>query len=162
MVQPTRIRVLVGGDQPIVREGNVHVLKDGGLEVVGTSADARDLVRKARADRPDVVITDIQMPPDHIDEGLRAALEIRAAEPGVGVLVLSQFLEDRDAFDLVPVPSSARRQATNRIGTGAGGSCRPRPVRGHRGLGKGEALEAVVWLTGAPGLLPCVTTWCLP
>src|SRR5215472_7476636 len=101
MAQPTRIRVLVGEDKPIVREGNVHVLKDSGLEVVGTSADARDLVRKARADGPDVVITDIQMPPDHTDDRLRAALEIRAAEPGVGVLVLSQFLEDRDAFDLV-------------------------------------------------------------
>ena len=104
--------MLVGEDKPIVREGNVHVLKDSGLEVVGTSADARDLVRKARADGPDVVITDIQMPPDHTDDRLRAALEIRAAEPGVGVLVLSQFLEDRDAFDLVPVPSSARRQPT--------------------------------------------------
>jgi DNA-binding NarL/FixJ family response regulator len=51
--------------------------------------------------RPDVVVTDIQMPPDHADDGLRAALEIRAADPGVGVLVLSQFLEDRYAFDLV-------------------------------------------------------------
>ncbi len=101
MAQPARIRVLVGEDQPIVREGIVRVLEDSGLEVVGTAADARDLVRKARAHRPDVVITDIQMPPDHTDDGLRAALEIRAAEPGVGVLVLSQFLEDRYAFDLV-------------------------------------------------------------
>ena len=101
MAQPARIRVLVGEDQPIVCEGIVHVLEDSGLEVVGTCADARDLVRKARADRPGVVITDIQMPPDHTDDGLRAALEIRAAEPGVGVLVLSQYLEDRYAFDLV-------------------------------------------------------------
>jgi DNA-binding NarL/FixJ family response regulator len=93
--------VLVGEDQPIVREGIVHVLTDSGFEVVGTAADARDLVRKAHLDRPDVVVTDIQMPPDHTDDGLRAALEIRAAEPGVGVLVLSQFLEDRYAFDLV-------------------------------------------------------------
>src|SRR6266496_591635 len=99
MAQPPRIRVLVGEDQPIVREGIVRVLQDSGLEVVGTAADARDLVRKARADRPDVVITNIQMPPDHTDDGLRAALEIRAAEPGVGVLVLSQYLEDRYAFD---------------------------------------------------------------
>jgi DNA-binding NarL/FixJ family response regulator len=99
MAQPARIRVLVGEDQPIVREGIVRVLQGSGLEVVGTAADARDLVRKARADRPDVVITDIQMPPDHTDDGLRAALEIRAAEPGVGVLVLSQYLEDRYAFD---------------------------------------------------------------
>ena len=84
-----------------MREGIVHVLKSSGFEVVGTAADARELVRKARAGRPDVVVTDIQMPPDHTDDGLRAALEIRAADPGVGVLVLSQFLEDRYAFDLV-------------------------------------------------------------
>jgi len=79
----------------------VHVLADSGFDVVGTAGDARDLVRKARSDRPDVVVTDIQMPPDHSDDGLRAALEIRSAQPGVGVLVLSQFLEDRYAFDLV-------------------------------------------------------------
>jgi DNA-binding NarL/FixJ family response regulator len=101
VAQPARIRVLVGEDQPIVREGIVHVLTDSGFEVVGTAADARELVRKAHIDRPEVVVTDIQMPPDHTDDGLRAALEIRAAEPGVGVLVLSQFLEDRYAFDLV-------------------------------------------------------------
>ena len=79
----------------------MHVLADSGFEVVGTTGDARDLVRKARSGRPDVVVTDIQMPPDHADDGLRAALEIRSAQPGVGVLVLSQFLEDRYAFDLV-------------------------------------------------------------
>jgi DNA-binding NarL/FixJ family response regulator len=101
VAQPAPIRVLVGEDQPIVREGIVHVLADSGFEVIGTAGDARDLVRKARSGRPDVVVTDIQMPPDHADDGLRAALEIRSALPGVGVLVLSQFLEDRYAFDLV-------------------------------------------------------------
>jgi DNA-binding NarL/FixJ family response regulator len=101
VAQPAPIRVLVGEDQPIVREGIVHVLADGGFEVIGTTGDARDLVRKALLDRPDVVVTDIQMPPGHADDGLRAALEVRSAQPGVGVLVLSQFLEDRYAFDLV-------------------------------------------------------------
>jgi DNA-binding NarL/FixJ family response regulator len=101
VAQPAPIRVLVGEDQPIVREGIVHVLADSGFEVVGTTGDARDLVRKARSGHPDVVVTDIQMPPGHADDGLRAALEIRSAQPGVGVLVLSQFLEDRYAFDLV-------------------------------------------------------------
>ena len=79
----------------------MHILADSGFEVVGTADDARDLIRKARSGRPDVVVTDIQMPPDHADDGLRAALEIRSAQPGVGVLVLSQFLEDRYAYDLV-------------------------------------------------------------
>jgi DNA-binding NarL/FixJ family response regulator len=79
-----QVRVIVGEDQPFVREGIV-----------------RDLIRMADAYRPDVVVADIQMPPDHADDGLRAALAIRAARPGVGVLVLSQFLEDAYAFDLV-------------------------------------------------------------
>jgi len=98
---PGQIRVVVGEDQPIVREGIVHVLQDSGFEVVGTAEDARDLVRITGAQRPDVVVTDIQMPPDNTDDGLRAALEIRATVPSVGVLVLSQFLEDRYAMDLV-------------------------------------------------------------
>jgi DNA-binding NarL/FixJ family response regulator len=98
---PGQIRVVIGEDQPIVREGIVHVLQDSGFEVVGTAENARDLVRITGAQRPDVVVTDIQMPPDNTDDGLRAALEIRATMPGVGVLVLSQFLEDRYAMDLV-------------------------------------------------------------
>jgi DNA-binding NarL/FixJ family response regulator len=93
--------VAVGEDQPIVREGIVHILQDGGFEVVATAGNAQELVRKVRTYRPDVVVTDIQMPPDRTDDGLRAALEIRAAQPEVGVLILSQFLEDRYAFELV-------------------------------------------------------------
>jgi DNA-binding NarL/FixJ family response regulator len=96
-----RIRVIVGEDQSFVREGILRVLDDGDFEVVGTAADARDLIRLADAYRPDVVVADIQMPPEHSDDGLRAALAIRAAHPGVGVLVLSQFLEDEYAFALV-------------------------------------------------------------
>jgi DNA-binding NarL/FixJ family response regulator len=98
---PRRIRVIVGEDQLFVREGIVRVLQDGGFDVVGTTANARDLLQMANAYGPDVVVADIQMPPDHADDGLRAALAIRAANPGVGVLVLSQFLEDSYVFDLV-------------------------------------------------------------
>jgi DNA-binding NarL/FixJ family response regulator len=99
--QPEQTRVVVGEDQSFVREGIVSVLQDGGFDVVGTTDNARELVRMAGAYRPDVVIADIQMPPDRTDDGLRAAPAIRAAHPGTGVLVLSQFLEDRYAFDLV-------------------------------------------------------------
>jgi DNA-binding NarL/FixJ family response regulator len=95
------VRVIVGEDQPFVREGIVRVLTDGGFDVVSTADDAIDLIRMADAYCPDVIIADIQMPPGHTDDGLRAALAIRAAQPGVGVLVLSQFLEDAYAFDLV-------------------------------------------------------------
>jgi DNA-binding NarL/FixJ family response regulator len=99
--ETARIRVVVGEDQPLVREGIVRVLEEAGLEVVGVAGDAEDLLRKAGAHHPDVVITDIQMPPDLTDDGLRAAQQIRSTQPDVGVVVLSQFLEDRYALDLV-------------------------------------------------------------
>jgi DNA-binding NarL/FixJ family response regulator len=92
---------VVGEDQPLVREGIVRVLEEAGLEVVAVAGDAEDLLRKAGAHHPDVVIADIQMPPDLTDDGLRAAQQIRSRQPDVGVVVLSQFLEDRYALDLV-------------------------------------------------------------
>jgi DNA-binding NarL/FixJ family response regulator len=95
------VRVVVGEDQPLVLEGVVHVLEEAGFTVVGVAADADDVVRKTRAHQPAVVVTDIQMPPGRADDGLRAALQIRASQPEVGVLVLSQFLEDRYALELV-------------------------------------------------------------
>jgi DNA-binding NarL/FixJ family response regulator len=95
------VRVVVGEDQPLVRAGVVRVLEDEGFEVVAVAGDAHDLLRKTRAHKPDVVITDIQMPPDSTDDGLRAAIEIRQTQPDVGVVVLSQFLEDRYALTLV-------------------------------------------------------------
>ncbi len=79
----------------------MRVLESAGFEVVGVAGDAPELIRKAGGHRPDVVVTDIQMPPDHSDDGLRAAIEIRRRRPEVGVVVLSQFLEDRYALDLV-------------------------------------------------------------
>jgi DNA-binding NarL/FixJ family response regulator len=84
-----------------MREGIVHVLEEGGFNVVATAADADELLRKTRAHRPDVVVTDIRMPPTLTDDGLRAAQAIRAELPEIGVLVLSQFLEARYALDLV-------------------------------------------------------------
>jgi DNA-binding NarL/FixJ family response regulator len=95
------LRVVVGEDQALTRAGIVSVLTDSGFDVVAVAGDAPDLIRKARAHRPDVVVTDIQMPPDSTDDGLRAAITIRAERPDAGVLVLSQFLEDRYALDLV-------------------------------------------------------------
>jgi DNA-binding NarL/FixJ family response regulator len=95
------VRVVVGEDEPLVREGIVRMLEQAGFAVVGVAADAPDLVRKTNAHKPDVVITDIQMPPDGTDDGLRAVLEIRRTRPEIGVVVLSQFLEDRYALQLV-------------------------------------------------------------
>jgi DNA-binding NarL/FixJ family response regulator len=95
------LRIVLGEDQALVREGVVRMLERADLDVVAATGDARELVRATRTHRPDVMITDIRMPPDRTDDGLRAALEIRREEPGIGVLVLSQFLEDRFVHDLV-------------------------------------------------------------
>jgi DNA-binding NarL/FixJ family response regulator len=101
MSEERPLRVVIGEDQALLREGVVRLLVDAGFEVVAEAADAPDLVRKVGAHKPDVVIVDVQMPPDNTDDGLRAALEIRADQPGVGVLVLSQFAEERYALDLI-------------------------------------------------------------
>ena len=95
------LRVVVGEDQPLTQKGIVAALEDAGFEVAGVAADATDLLRKTGAHKPDVVVTDIQMPPDNSDDGLRAAQQIRATQPGVGVLILSQYLEARYALQLV-------------------------------------------------------------
>jgi DNA-binding NarL/FixJ family response regulator len=101
MTREAPIRVVVGEDQPIVRQGVIAVLEGAGFEVVGVAGDAEDLIRKANAHKPDVIVTDIQMPPDSTDDGLRAARAIRAAHPEIGVMVLSQYLEDSYALELL-------------------------------------------------------------
>jgi DNA-binding NarL/FixJ family response regulator len=96
-----RLRIVVGEDHALVREGVVRMLERAGFDVVGTAGDALDMVQKTRTHRPDVMVTDIKMPPNRTDDGLRAAIEIRRTEPEIGVLVLSQFLEDRFVHELV-------------------------------------------------------------
>ncbi|MGD1051821.1 MAG: response regulator transcription factor [Solirubrobacteraceae bacterium] len=95
------LRVVVGEDQPITRQGLVSVLAESGFDVAGVAGDATELIRKSRAHRPHVVITDIRMPPGNADDGFRAALQIRAEQPEVGVLIFSQYLEAGYALDLV-------------------------------------------------------------
>jgi DNA-binding NarL/FixJ family response regulator len=95
------VRVVVGEDEPLVREGIVRVLEQAEFDVVGVAGDAPDLLRKTGAHKPDVVVTDIEMPPDKTDDGLRAAIEIRRTRPETGVVVLSQYLEDRYPLELV-------------------------------------------------------------
>jgi DNA-binding NarL/FixJ family response regulator len=95
------LRVVIGEDEPILRAGLAQVLVEAEFEVVGAAGDAVDLVRKALAHRPDIVITDIQMPPDRTDDGLRAAGDIRDALPQTAVLVLTQYLEERYPLRLI-------------------------------------------------------------
>ena len=85
----------------LLREGIARLLEDSGFEVVGRAGDAEDLLRKVRAHKPDVAIVDIRMPPTHTDEGLRAARTIRAEQPETAVLVLSQYVEEDYALDLL-------------------------------------------------------------
>jgi DNA-binding NarL/FixJ family response regulator len=95
------VRVVVAEDSVLLREGIVRLLSEAGFEVVGQAGDAEDLVRKASAHKPDVAVIDIRMPPTNTDDGLRAALEIRRRLPGTGVLVLSQYVEEAYALELV-------------------------------------------------------------
>ena len=85
----------------LLREGIVRVLEGAGFEIAAQAGDADELLRQVRELRPDVAVVDIRMPPDHVDEGLRAARTIRAEQPGVGVLVLSQYVEERYAVQLL-------------------------------------------------------------
>jgi DNA-binding NarL/FixJ family response regulator len=97
----TPLRVLIAEDQVLLRTGIARLLQDAGMDVVAQAGDADDLLRKVRAHHPDVAIVDVQMPPDHTDDGLRAALVIRRELPEVAILMLSQFLEEGYALDLV-------------------------------------------------------------
>jgi DNA-binding NarL/FixJ family response regulator len=95
------VRVIVADDSILLREGVVRILEGTGFDVVGQARDGAELMREARLSRPDVAIIDLRMPPSFTDEGLRAALAIRAELPETGVLVLSQYLEDQYALELL-------------------------------------------------------------
>ena len=95
------LRLVVAEDDVLMREGIVRLLTEGGFDVVAQAGDADSLRRKALAHRPDVVITDVQMPPGHADDGLHAALALRRERPEIGVLVLSQYYEDAYALELI-------------------------------------------------------------
>ena len=95
------LRVVIAEDAALFREGLVRLLGERGHRVVAAVADGRALVEAVAAHRPDVAVVDIRMPPTHTDEGLRAALELRRAHPGTGVLVLSQYIETRYAARLL-------------------------------------------------------------
>jgi DNA-binding NarL/FixJ family response regulator len=97
-----RLRVILADDSVLLREGMARMLTASGMDVIGQAGDAEELqALLASGDLPDVVITDIRMPPTHTDEGIRAALEIRSAHPDIGILVLSQYLETSYAVTLL-------------------------------------------------------------
>jgi len=95
------VRVVIADDSVLLREGAARLLADAGIEVVGQAGDGEELLRKVNAHKPDVAIVDIRMPPTHSDEGLQAAARIRAEHPGTGILVLSQYVEEHYARELM-------------------------------------------------------------
>ncbi|HET9945929.1 MAG TPA: response regulator transcription factor [Actinomycetes bacterium] len=95
------MRVVIAEDSVLLRQGLVHLLTDAGLEVVAAVDDADQLLRVVDEHLPDICVVDIRMPPTHTDEGVRAALVIRAQHPEVSVLMLSQYVEERYATDLI-------------------------------------------------------------
>ena len=95
------MRVVIAEDSVLLREGLVRLLTDAGLEVVAAVEEPEALLRAVDEHRPDICVVDIRMPPTHTDEGVRAALVIRAQHAGVAVLMLSQYVEERYATDLI-------------------------------------------------------------
>jgi DNA-binding NarL/FixJ family response regulator len=95
------MRVVIAEDAVLLRAGLERLLTEGDFEVVGTVGDGPGLIAAAAALRPDIAIVDVRMPPTHTDEGLRAALEVRRLVPATAILVLSQYVEERYALELI-------------------------------------------------------------
>ena len=103
------MKIVLADDSVLLRAGLARLLEDAGFEVAAQASNAEDLLRKVRAHKPAVAVTDIRMPPTQTDEGLRAAQQIRREMPEVGVMVLSQYIDEGYAVELLqgPRPGSA-------------------------------------------------------
>ena len=101
------LRVVIGEDSVLLLAGLVKLLDSAGFQVVGTAGDGAALVEAVEREQPDVVIADVRMPPTHTDEGIRAALAIRGRWPEIAILVLSQYVEERYAADLLSANTSS-------------------------------------------------------
>lgn len=95
------MRIVIGEDSVLLRAGITRLLADAGEEVIAAVGDGDELVAAVERHKPDLVIADVRMPPTFSDEGIRAALEIRRRWPDIGILVLSQYVEERYATDLI-------------------------------------------------------------
>jgi DNA-binding NarL/FixJ family response regulator len=107
--EPRPIRVVLADDSYLVREALTHVLAPAdGVEIVATCNDGDSLLRAVAAEQPDVVVTDIRMPPSDTDEGVRVAAQLRETHPGIGVVILSQFADPRYGLALLEHGSDGR------------------------------------------------------
>jgi DNA-binding NarL/FixJ family response regulator len=107
MTGEQRLRVVIGEDSVLLLAGLVKLLESAGFDVAATAGDGEALVAVVERQRPDLVIADVRMPPTHTDEGIRAALAIRARWPEIAILVLSQYVEERYAADLLSTNTSS-------------------------------------------------------
>jgi len=101
------VRIVIAEDSVLLRDGLTRMLTDGGFDVVEAVPDARHLLRAVAEHRPDLAVIDVRMPPTHTDEGIRAALVIRREHPDVALLVLSQYVEESYANDLLSAATSS-------------------------------------------------------
>jgi DNA-binding NarL/FixJ family response regulator len=101
------MRVVIGEDSVLLLAGLVKLLESAGIEVAATAGDAVGLLDAVEREQPDVVVADVRMPPTHTDEGIRAALAIRGQWPSIAILVLSQYVEERYAADLLSSNTSS-------------------------------------------------------
>ena len=132
------VRIVIAEDSVLLRAGLTRLLVDAGEEVVASVGDADELLRVVELHQPDLAVVDVRMPPTHTDDGLRAALEIRRQWPSVGILVLSQYVEETYATELLAVdtvgprlpaegPHRRRRRLPGRRAPGRRRRHRPRP-----------------------------------
>ncbi|HEY1487956.1 MAG TPA: response regulator transcription factor, partial [Micromonosporaceae bacterium] len=101
------MRIVIAEDSVLLRAGLTKLVSDNGFEVVAAVEDADALLRAVDEHEPDLALIDVRMPPTHTDEGIRAALMIRRQHPGVAVMVLSQYVEERYATDLLSVATAS-------------------------------------------------------
>jgi DNA-binding NarL/FixJ family response regulator len=101
------VRVVIAEDSVLLQAGLSKLLADGGFDVVAAVGDAEGLLKSVEEHRPDIAVIDVRMPPTHTDEGIQAALVIRRQFPDVAVLVLSQYVEERYATDLLSERTNA-------------------------------------------------------
>ena len=101
------MRIVIAEDSVLLRAGLTKLVSDNGFEVVAAVEEAEALLRAVDEHEPDLALIDVRMPPTHTDEGIRAALMIRRQHPGVAVMVLSQYVEERYATDLLSVATAS-------------------------------------------------------
>jgi DNA-binding NarL/FixJ family response regulator len=95
------VRIVIGEDSALFREGLARLLEDAGHDVVGKAGDATTLVEEVEQQRPDLAIVDVRMPPDGTDDGARAAKELRSRDPDLAIVLLSQHVETKHSVELV-------------------------------------------------------------